>query len=150
MKGLFHKLCNRETVSYLFFGVLTTVVNYGVFALILHFFGAESTLIANGAAFVAAVAFAYVTNKLFVFESKSWAKEVLARELPSFVGARLFSFAFEELGLLVCIWLQVERYSLFGLNGILIAKIILSFVVVVLNYFFSKCFIFKKSGGGKP
>lgn len=150
MKGLFHKLCNRETVSYLFFGVLTTVVNYGVFALILHFFGPESTLIANGAAFVAAVTFAYVTNKLFVFESKSWAKEVLARELPSFVGARLFSFAFEELGLLVCMWLQVERFSLFGLNGILIAKIVLSFVVVVLNYFFSKCFIFKKSGGDKP
>lgn len=150
MRELFRKLCNRETISYLFFGVLTTVVNYGVFAVIVHFFGPDSTLIANGAAFVAAVTFAYITNKLFVFDSKSWAREVLVRELPSFIGARLFSFAFEELGLVICMWLQVERYTLFGIGGIMIAKIVLSMIVVVLNYFFSKLFIFKKSGVDEP
>lgn len=149
MNKLFHKLCNRETVSYLIFGVLTTVINYVTFALMLCFFGEESTLVANGVAFVAAVAFAYITNKLFVFRSKSWAWAVLAREISSFVGARLFSFAFVELGLLVCMWLRVEQYSLFGINGIMIAKIILSFAVVILNYFFSKFFIFKKSGKEK-
>lgn len=105
---------------------------------------------ANAVAFVAAVAFAYITNKLFVFESKSWSGKVLLRELPAFVGARLLSFGLEELGLLICMWIQVEQYSLFGLNGILVAKVVLSLVVVVLNYFFSKCFIFKKSKGDKP
>lgn len=149
MNKLFHKLCNRETVSYLTFGVLTTLVNYVTFALILCFFGEGSTLAANAVAFVAAVAFAYITNKLFVFRSKSWSRGVLAREISSFVGARLFSFAFEELGLLMCMWLSVEQYSLFGVNGIMIAKIILSVVVVILNYFFSKFFIFKKPGEEK-
>lgn len=149
MKRIFQKLCNRETISYLFFGVLTTVINYGVFALIIYSFGEESTLIANVAAFVAAVAFAYITNKLFVFESKSWERSVLLREIASFVGARLFSFGFEELGLLACMLLNVGRYSLFGINGIMIAKIVLSFAVVMLNYFFSKFIIFKESGKGK-
>ena len=49
----------------------------------------------------------------------------------------------------MCMWLSVEQYSLFGVNGIMIAKIILSVVVVILNYFFSKFFIFKKPGEEK-
>lgn len=145
MKQLFKRLVNRETILYLVFGVLTTVVNYVVFAILIHIFGDEAALIVNVAAFVAAVIFAFITNKLFVFESKSWAGSVLKKEIPSFITARLFAFAIEELGLMFSMnVLHVEKYQLFGIGGVLIAKIILSVVVVIVNYVFSKFFIFKK------
>lgn len=138
------KLFNRETASYLVFGVLTTVINYIVFGLILHYFGTESTLIANIIAFIAAVSFAFVTNKLYVFQSRSWKLDVLKRELPSFLGARLFSLGIEELGLWICLLLNVDRLGLFSVNGMMIAKLVLAVIVVILNYIFSKFFIFKK------
>lgn len=145
------KLLNRETVSYLIFGVLTTVVNYVVF----HFMytavlGGKGSLLANFVAWVAAVVFAYVVNKLFVFESKSWAWEVLVREIPAFVAARVASFGIEELGLFISEGLlklnEVIVFSAGGfvLDGVTVSKLALSVIVVVLNYFFSKWFIFKK------
>lgn len=151
MKKLFHRLINRETMLYLLFGVLTTVINYLVFWVVVRAFGEDSALWANAAAFVAAVTFAYLTNKLFVFESKSWEKSVIGRELSSFLGARVLSFAFEELGLLACVnWLKVGRWQLFGLSGVMIAKIVLSFLVVVINYVLSKFFIFKPAEKEQP
>lgn len=145
------KLLNRETVSYLIFGILTTVVNYVVF----HFMytavlGGKGSLLANFVAWVAAVVFAYVVNKLFVFESKSWAWEVLVREIPAFVAARVASFGIEELGLFISEGLlklnEVTVFSAGGfvLDGVTVSKLALSVIVVVLNYFFSKWFIFKK------
>ena len=145
------KLLNRETVSYLIFGVLTTVVNYVVF----HFMytavlGGKGSLLANFVAWVAAVVFAYVVNKLFVFESKSWAWEILVREIPAFVAARVASFGIEELGLFISEGLlklnEVIVFSAggFALDGVTVSKLALSVIVVVLNYFFSKWFIFKK------
>ena len=134
---------NHETIMYLIFGVLTTLVNYAVFWVGLKLFGEKHTLVINVVCFIAAATFAYVTNKLFVFESRSWAWAVLAKEVPSFFGARIFSFLLEEAGL----WLAKDnlhagKYKLFGINGIMIAKIVLSVLVVVLNYIFSKLFIF--------
>lgn len=146
MRDLLKKIFNRETISYLIFGVLTTAVNYLVFWLIIEPFGDDAALWANVVAFVAALIFSYVTNKLFVFESKSWNWEVLKKELPSFVGARILSFLFDETGLLVCVkWLQVGRFQLFGISGLMIAKLFLSVVVVIVNYVLSKFFIFKPS-----
>ena len=149
MKKLFHKLFNRETISYLFFGVLTTLVNLAVFWVLNKLLGEDLALFNNAVAFVAAVTFAYITNKLFVFESKSWSPETLRKEIPSFIGARLFSFGLEEL----LLWIskdviRVGRYSIVILGivigGLMVAKILISVIVVVLNYFFSKLFIFKK------
>ena len=97
-----------------------------------------------------AVAFAYVTNKLFVFESKSWSLPVIRREIPSFVAARLFSLGVEEAGLLFFVSLLKfgeKSFTIplinFELSGTMTAKIILAVVVVILNYFFSKLVIFK-------
>ena len=69
LKALYAK--HRSTVIYLVFGVLTTVVNYAVYLPLFNFVGLPAS-VCNGIAWVAAVIFAYVTNKLFVFESKSW------------------------------------------------------------------------------
>jgi putative flippase GtrA len=145
------KLLNRETVLYIVFGVATTVVDYVVFYLLYSvLWNQRNSLTANAAAFVAAVIFAFVVNKLFVFESKSWSAATLKREIPSFLAARIGSFGIEEAGL----FLAEKVLKLGGvvaitlgtvvLDWITVIKVALAFVVVALNYVFCKLFIFKK------
>ncbi len=134
IQTLWNKFVNRETISYLIFGVLTTIVNYAVFELCnflsIHYL--VGTLIAWGLA----VMFAYITNKLFVFESKSWKKEVIIKELSSFVACRIISGLF-DLGFMA---LAVELLTM----NKSIAKLVSNIFVVIANYIFSKLFIFKK------
>ncbi len=145
IKKLVLKIVNRETVTYLVFGVLTTLVNYLVFWLALEALGKDSSLVSNALAFIVAVSFAYIANKLWVFKSKSWRAEVLRREIPSFLAARVVSFAIEELGLLVFAdLLGAKNTTILGFNGTLVVKILLDVIVILLNYLFSKFFIFKK------
>ena len=145
MKTLLKKILNRETVTYLIFGVLTTLVDWGVFWVGKRLLGESWVLLINAVAFVAAASFAYVTNKLWVFESRSWAPEVLKREIPMFFGARIFSFLFTEAGLwLARDLLHAGDLSFWKLDGLDLAKAFLSIVVVVLNYVFSKLLIFRK------
>ena len=145
------KLLNRETILYIIFGVATTVVNYIVFHLLYNVLWHQNhSLAANAAAFVAAVIFAFVVNKLFVFESRSWDAATLKREIPSFLGARIGSFGIEEAGL----FLAEKVFKLGGIiaitlggtafDWITVVKITLAFVVVALNYVFCKLFVFKK------
>ena len=145
------KLLNRETILYIIFGVATTVVNYIVFHLLYNVLWHQNhSLAANAAAFVAAVIFAFVVNKLFVFESRSWDAVTLKREIPSFLGARIGSFGIEEAGL----FLAEKVFKLGGViaitlggtafDWITVVKIALAFVVVALNYVFCKLFVFKK------
>ena len=144
------KILNRETVLYIIFGVATTAVNYVVFYLLYNVLWNQSrSLAANAAAFVAAVIFAFVVNKLFVFESKSWSMNTLKREIPSFLAARIGSFGIEEAGLFLCEKVLklggVIAITLGGvvLDWITVVKVALAFVVVALNYVFCKLFIFK-------
>ena len=145
------KLLNRETILYIVFGVATTVVNYIVFHLLYNMlWQQENSLTANAAAFVAAVIFAFVVNKIFVFESKSWSAATLKREVPSFLAGRIGSFGIEEAGL----FLAEKVFKLGGvvaitvggteLDWITVIKVALAFVVVALNYVFCKLFVFKK------
>lgn len=153
IKQILKKLISRETVSYLIFGVLTSIVNFSVFKLVdMTFekaFTADLTLLTNFIAWVVSVVFAFITNKLFVFESKSWKANVIAKEIPSFIGARVFSLGVEELGLFVFItWLGFDSFVLeilpgFALGGKMLVKIALAVIVVVMNYVFSKFIIFK-------
>ena len=145
------KLLNRETILYIIFGVATTLVNYIVFHLLYNVLWQQSnSLLANAAAFVAAVIFAFVVNKLFVFESKSWSAATLKREIPSFLAARIGSFGIEEAGLFLAekvlklggiIAVTIGSLSL---DWITVIKVALAFVVVALNYVFCKLFVFKK------
>lgn len=145
MKSFIKALLNKETLSYLFFGVLTTIVNYAAFIGALFLFNGKNPLISNTIAFIIATAFAYITNKLWVFNSREWKLKVLKSEIISFLGVRILSFAFEQIGLIICISiLNAESYFIFGINGIIISKVILSFVAVVINYGISKFFIFKE------
>lgn len=147
IKRIFEKY--KEIITYIIFGVLTTLVNFGAFWIFTRIFGEKLYLINNAAAWFISVLFAYVTNKLFVFESKSLAPKILIKEFLEFLAARIFSFAIEEGG----IWLFVDilnfnKYSLdvfgFNITGQIIAKLILAVVVVITNYVFSKFIIFAK------
>ncbi len=138
----------KELIVYLIFGLLTTVLNLFTFWLFTKLLGEELYLLNNAIAWVVAVVFAFVTNKLFVFESKSWAVKIAGKEFLEFIGARLFSFGIEEGGM----WLLVDalafgekEFNVFSISisGQVIAKIIVGIIVVIINYFFSKFLIFK-------
>ena len=134
LRALWRRFVNRETISYLFFGVVTTLVNYVIYYLC-RFCGI-GYLPANILSWTGAVAVAYITNKLFVFESRSFAPRVLVREILSFAGARIFSLVCETLFLIATV-------ELLGMSD-LIMKLAAAVFVVILNYVFSKWFIFKK------
>lgn len=139
----------REIILYALFGVLTTVANFAAFWVSTHLLGEELYLINNAIAWVTGVAVAFVTNKLWVFNSKKWQLKLVAKELSEFVAARLLSFGLEEAGM----WLFIDvlsysskSLSAFGytVSGQIIVKFLLSVLVVIINYFFSKFVIFKK------
>lgn len=135
----------RTEILYLVFGVATTVINYGLFWEMDQLLHQQAVLFSNFVAFVGATTFAYLTNKVWVFRSYSWKMSVIFREAATFVSARLFSFGVEEAGLFLCdkVFAMGELQIGF-LNGIMVAKIVLSFVAVVLNYFFSKFWVFSR------
>lgn len=146
IKKLFIKY--KELITYVIFGVLTTLVNFFAFWLFTKIFGEEFYLVNNAIAWVVGVIFAYITNKLFVFESKSWNLKVITKEITGFLGARIFSFLVEEGGMFLFITvLGLGEKSLtilsLTITGQFIVKILLAVIVVILNYIFSKFFIFK-------
>ena len=125
-----------DLLIYLVFGVLTTVVNYLVYLPcynLLRF----SASVSNAIAWVAAVAFAYLTNKPFVFKSHDWTAKTVLPELAKFLGCRIGSGAAETLILLLTV-------DILGWNGNL-WKLATSVLVVLLNYVGSKLFVFKKT-----
>lgn len=143
------KKINRELISYLIFGVLTTLVSIVSFEVANLILGQELYLVSNIISWVIAVAFAFVTNKLWVFESKSWAVSVIKPEIITFVAARLFSLLLEGVGLYLLIdVLSLGAFSAvvfgFTLTGTLISKLIMQVIVVIANYIFSKFIIFNK------
>ncbi len=144
----------KELITYGIFGVATTVVNFVTFRLSGLILGEDLYLLSNIIAWVISVIFAYITNKLWVFESKSLSFEVVMKEVLSFFAARGFSFIVEEVGLFLLVDVaKMSEYSFkalsFELSGQMIAKVILAVIVVVLNYFFSKMVIFKKDKQNK-
>lgn len=126
---------NREMASYLVFGVLTTLVNLLSYAALTRTAGMNE-IPAAALAWAVSVAFAYLTNKLFVFESRSFAPSVVVREAVSFILCRLFSGAL-DLGLM---WLLAERLGYWDI----LVKVGSNIIVIILNFVFSKLLIFRK------
>ena len=122
-------------ISYLFFGVVTTVVNMVVYYLCYHLWGISSDL-STVIAWVLAVLTAFLTNKPFVFGSHDWSPKVLLPEAGSFFGCRLGSGLVE----LVLMHITVE---MLGLPGMLM-KLLVNVIVVILNYVASKLLVFRK------
>ena len=126
---------NEELVSYLFVGVATTLVNYVVYYLATRIAGLD-VMPGTWTAWVVAVAFGYVANKAFVFHTHCENTRALLREAGSFFAMRLASLGIET----VLMFLLVEMLHLNDLA----MKLLVNIVVIILNYVFSKLFIFKK------
>lgn len=158
---IFQLIFNYEMITYIFYGVMTTVVNFVAFALCCMFMGISTSvdvdffaafsssdmlmqmmmpLIANLIAWVIALLFAFFTNKFIVFGSRDTSPKKMLYEFGTFTLARLFSFVCEELILFVAPMIRLN---------LLIAKIIAAVLVVIMNYVFSKLFIFKNKSNEK-
>lgn len=137
LKRLYRK--NQEIILYLLFGGATTIVSWAAYALGVGTMGLSVTA-GNIFSWLCAVTFAFVTNKLWVFGSKSWAWPKWVREAAAFFGGRIFSGLVELGGLPLLMKLGLDQ-TLFGVEGFA-AKIVVTVVVVILNYFLSKFIAF--------
>lgn len=128
------KLINKEIILYVIFGVLTTIVNliaYYLFSNIINI----NYLISNAIAWIISVVFAYITNKFFVFNSSYINKDVIIEEFIKFMNCRLISGLSEVV-------LLFSFVDLLLMNDI-VAKLIIGVLVALINFIFSKVFIFK-------
>lgn len=126
----------KEIVLYLIFGGGTTVINIFVYFICAHPFGIN-TVLSTCIAWVLSVLFAYVTNKMWVFESKAVNAKAIMREVISFFSCRLLTGFLD----VVLMYVFVDILSC---NDLLM-KIIANIIVIILNYVASKLLIFKKS-----
>lgn len=124
-----------DIIKYLFFGVLTTVVNVVTYYLLYEILN-YSNIFSTCISWVVAVLFAFLTNKLFVFNSKYWNRNAI-NEVIKFFSCRIGTGVI-ELGIM---YLFVD---VLNFNGT-IMKIITNIIVIVLNYVASKVYIFKKN-----
>ena len=124
----------KEGLLYLFFGGCTTLVNIISF-MILRLFHID-IYVSNGIAWFLAVLFAFITNKLFVFESRGKGAKTAVKEGVSFFFFRILSLLFD-------MGIMYVMIDLLG-SGELISKVLSNVFVIIINYVFSKLFIFKK------
>lgn len=137
IKELFVKY--KSFIMYAIFGVLTTVVNIASYWFFAHPCGLldkAGTALPNALAWIVSCTFAYITNRIWVFESKNHALKSVLIEIVSFFACR-FATLLLDLGIM---WLFVDKI---GFNDLII-KIISNVIVIVVNYVFSKLVIFKK------
>ncbi len=134
IKGLYFQY--KEVINYLIFGGLGTIVNfvsYYLFAKILKM----DEVLSSGLSWFCSVLFAYITNKLFVFESKTETIEGFFKEMITFFSARVLS------GILCDVGTFALMVKVLHINDVF-SKIVTQVMVVIVNYIFSKFFIFKK------
>jgi len=125
IRKIWDKVMNREVISYLIFGVLTTLVKSGT-----------DYRIATAVAWAVSVLFAFLVNKIFVFQSYDLHLSFVMKEILSFTACRAASGVMEMILMVIMVsWLKMDEY---------VSKILVSVVVVIANYGFSKVFIFRK------
>lgn len=131
------ELCekNKEVIRYLFFGGLAFLVSVGTFWLLNVVLGIGE-LIANVFSWIITVTFAFITNKLWVFEAETVGCKNFLKQMVSFFAGRIVTLVIEEGVLFVFI-------TLMGMPSLLI-KIAAQVVVIVLNYVISKLLVFRK------
>ena len=130
---------HQEGMRYLVFGALSTIVNIMSYAILSKIIlgGLEESLKVNVSeilAFIITIIFAYITNKLYVFKSKQTGLKNLLKEITSFTGCRILT-EFISIGMM-------NLAVIFSINDVLM-KIVANIVVIILNFVFSKIFIFK-------
>ena len=125
----------KSFIAYAVFGVFTTIVNIITYNVCYYNLEMSNTL-SNIVAWVLAVTFAYLTNKVWVFDSKSWDWQILRKEVPAFISCRLATGVMDLIIMFVCV-------DILGWHAMLM-KLLSNVLVIILNYVFSKLVIFKK------
>ncbi|WP_367941681.1 GtrA family protein [Enterocloster citroniae] len=138
LRKIWKKCVNYETVSYLICGVLTTAVDFAVYTVLRNV--DVGVGVSQALSWLAAVLFAYVVNKLIVFRNYNMRPSYLAREVGTFVAARAFSGVVTWVLMVVMVRLGGDRGFIYEL----FCKFTSSVINMVLNYVFSKLWIFKK------
>ena len=131
---IWNKLCNRESITYIIFGVLTTAVDWVTYAVLLAA-GADYR-VSTALSWAAAVIFAFITNKFIVFQSFDIRLNYLWKEFVSFVACRAATGVITMVGMIIMV--DVLHWNEF------FGKLVVSAGSLVLNYILSKLFIFKK------
>lgn len=126
----------KSLISYLFFGGCTTLINIITYYFCAHIFS-FSTIISTVIAWVLAVVFAYVTNKIWVFECKSWEISILINEVIAFFACRMLTGLLDIVIMAVCV-------DMLHFNDIII-KAFSNILVIILNYVASRLVVFKRS-----
>lgn len=126
----------KEVINYLVFGVLSTLVNFVTYYIAARVIGIDE-VVSSGISWFCAVLFAYITNKLFVFDSKTETIKATIKEMVSFFLARILSGALCDVGTFAIM------VKVLHINDI-IAKVVTQVMVVIMNYVLSKLIIFKK------
>lgn len=134
IKELIKKICTREIIFYAIFGVLTTIVNIGTFAIMTNIFKWNENT-SNIIAIILAVLFAYITNKDLVFHSNAQGNKEKLKEFIKFIAGRAFTMVVEFVGCFLMFKLPIPE---------IVSKCIITILVIILNFFISKFFAFKK------
>lgn len=142
--SLIKKLANKETFLYLFFGVLATILNILLFYLFVNIWKLP-TGVGNILDTIICILFQYFTNRVWVFESKNKGKAAI-KEFIQFILARGITAIVDQIFVVVGVDFFVVKYISYSQQGMFNVgiKIISNIVVIVLNYIFSKLFVFKK------
>lgn len=144
LKKIVKKLLNKETFLYLIFGSVATVLNIVLFYLFINIWK-MSTGLGNILDTVICILFQYFTNRIWVFESKNNGKEAI-KEFIQFILARSLTAIIDQIFVVVGVDFFVVKYVSYSQQGIFSVgiKILSNVVVIVLNYIFSKLFVFNK------
>lgn len=142
IKNLLNKFLTKEVIFYLIFGVLTTIVNVGVSYILTAFFHIEGN-IASTIGIIVCVLFAYFTNRKLVFNSSATTAKEKWSEFVKFILGRALTMVVEIIGVFVLNNMMHAFYGMFSDNiAYLTNKIIISIIVIILNFFISKFFVF--------
>jgi len=134
----FRHFLNYETISYLLFGGLTTLVGLGFFTLF-HYVMGTGVAVAGIASDVLAIIFAYFTNKIYVFLSPSWQPKILIPELVKFGASRALTVVLGNVALVLLV-------DILGFHAFVMRLLTIVFIHVIGNYFLSKWIVFSKKG----
>lgn len=134
MKKIISQLYESSVIRYLFFGGCTTMVNMISFYILRQM--KIGLNIANTMSIILAIVFAYAVNSKYVFQKKYEQIKEYVESFIKFISARAVTMVIEVIG----VWLLVEMITLQEMLG----KLIIQFIVIILNYVFSKLFVFKK------
>lgn len=135
---LIKKYCTREVITYIIFGILTTIVNYCTYLIFVKIFKFEQNLSSN-IGIIISVLFAYFSNRKLVFNSNAVTFSEKLKEFGKFILGRSFTMVIESLGF----WLLFSVIHITYMDGF-ISKLIITIIVIILNFFISKFFAFKK------